>query len=439
MLTADLSGDSYTQTGFDPKSTQPSSTNPFGNPPWPGWTSSNGPNWVGFLTATYNKTKIQTYNLAYGGATVDSALVAPFEPTVLSLKNQVQDQFVPIYGSHPATAPWKDSDSLFAFWIGINDVGNSWWLSNATELYDQIFTVYDGLLESIYATGARNFLFLSVPPVNLAPLTLANGDYAIENEGKMIESWNTKLKNLTTAFSNRHNDTPTIFIHDTHTLFTDVIKDPKVYEQTAGLKNTTGYCTAYEKYVSRLLAYPTTTSRRVAQMFALSCMILLRRWSRACTDSVKVARRLGTRPTPAVCTPSTSISGSTVCILHFPCTTLPLFRWSRRSVVVGRPSEQNNFLTPSTFCSVGVARSVAKSLGDQMHSVAKIGLVICDRIPLQISTQAEQFAFECASVLISKIIKSLRNPYSTHANEVAGRNAIFQTRHSENKWVRLKA
>lgn len=191
---------------------------------------------------------MKTYNLAYGGATVDSALVAPYTPSVLSLKNQVKDQFVPIYGSHPSTAPWTESDSLFAFWIGVNDVGNSWWLDNATALYDQIFTVYDGLVESVYATGARNFLFLSAPPVNLAPLTLANGDYAIENEGKMLELWNTKLKNMTSAFSKRHtSNTPKIFVHDTYTLFKNVISNPKSYEQTAGLKNVTGYCTAYEK------------------------------------------------------------------------------------------------------------------------------------------------------------------------------------------------
>jgi phospholipase/lecithinase/hemolysin len=296
------SGDSYTQTGFDPKSTQPSATNPFGNPPWPGWTSSNGPNWVGFLTATYNTTKIQTYNLAYGGATVDSALVAPYTPTVLSLKNQVQDQFVPIYGSHPSSAPWKDNNSLFAFWIGINDVGNSWWLSNATALYDQIFTVYDGLLESVYATGARNFLFLSVPPVNLAPLTLANGDYAIENEGKMIETWNAKLKNLTTTFSKRHNNTPRIFIHDTHTLFTNVINNPKSYEQTAGLKNTTGYCTAYEKYVP-LLLLPSMCMGAVVRTVGLDRMIMPHRLQRIGTDNVTVAHLPGTRLTRVVCTP----------------------------------------------------------------------------------------------------------------------------------------
>jgi hypothetical protein len=211
-------------------------------------------------------------------------------------------------------------------------VGNSWWLSNATALYDQIFTVYDGLLESVYATGARNFLFLSVPPVNLA---LANGDYAIENEGKMIETWNAKLKNLTTTFSKRHNNTPKIFIHDTHTLFTNVINNPKSYEQTAGLKNTTGYCTAYEKYVPLLLLSPIASGRFV-RIFGLDRIIVSRHLRKVCTDNVTVAHLLGTRLTPAVCTPSTSIYGSTPCTLRSPSTTLQPHRWSRHSTVAAK-------------------------------------------------------------------------------------------------------
>ena len=46
-------------------------------------TSSNGPNWVEFLTDTYNVTDTKLVNLAYGGATIDSALVTPYLPTVL--------------------------------------------------------------------------------------------------------------------------------------------------------------------------------------------------------------------------------------------------------------------------------------------------------------------------------------------------------------------
>ncbi|KAF2706958.1 carbohydrate esterase family 16 protein [Pleomassaria siparia CBS 279.74] len=238
-------GDSYTQTGFDVKGTQPNPANPMGNPTYPGWTSSNGPNWVDFLTYTYNASYLQTYNMAYGGATVDSALVAPYAPTVLSMKNQIQDLYLPTYGSTTRSVPWTSASSLFAFFIGINDIGNSWWLANAT-LSDAIFTEYESLLNQLYATGARNFLFLSVPPINLAPLTLANGNWSIENEGIAVVDWNKRVVDLTTRFKSGKNGTVSTFVHDTHALFDAVIKDPKSYEQTSGLKNTTGYCTAYK-------------------------------------------------------------------------------------------------------------------------------------------------------------------------------------------------
>ncbi|KAF2733422.1 hypothetical protein EJ04DRAFT_495218 [Polyplosphaeria fusca] len=237
-------GDSYTQTGFNITGTQPSPSNPMGNPPYPGWTSSNGPNWVDFLTFTYNESLIQTYNLAYGGATVDSALVAPYKPTVLSMKNQIEDQFLPTYGAHSASTPWTSKNSLFAFWIGINDVGNSWWLKNST-LIDAIFAEYSSLLDQLYLTGARNYLFLTVPPVNLAPLTLQNGNYSIENEGLAIEDWNGRVKKMSEEFGARHNESTT-FVHDTWSVFSKALKDPKAFSQTSEIKNTTSWCKAYE-------------------------------------------------------------------------------------------------------------------------------------------------------------------------------------------------
>lgn len=159
----------------------------------------------------------------------------------------MQTEFVPRYGSHPTDAPWSSQDSLFAFFIGINDVGNSWWLNNAT-LYDAIFSRYAGLLDDVYKTGARNFLFLSVPPVQLAPLTLSkdDGGYAVENEGKVIVDWNKRLTALTAAFKKGHKDS-NVFVHDTYKVYDDVIKNPKAYPQTSGLKNVTGYCAAYAK------------------------------------------------------------------------------------------------------------------------------------------------------------------------------------------------
>ncbi|RDB22123.1 Acetylesterase [Hypsizygus marmoreus] len=58
-------GDSYTTDSFNVSAGVDS--------PVPGFTSSNGPNWVQFLV----------FNLASGGATIDAVLVPPFQPTVL--------------------------------------------------------------------------------------------------------------------------------------------------------------------------------------------------------------------------------------------------------------------------------------------------------------------------------------------------------------------
>lgn len=99
-----------------------------GNPPYPGFTATGGENWVDFVTTQYNKSLILTYNYAYGGATIDANLVPPFESTVLSLTDQV-NQFLSGAGTKPASSPWTSSNSLFSVFIGINDIGNSYYLS----------------------------------------------------------------------------------------------------------------------------------------------------------------------------------------------------------------------------------------------------------------------------------------------------------------------
>ena len=71
---------------------------------------------------------ILTYNYAYGGATIDASLVAPYESTVLSMTDQV-NQFLAGAATKPSTAPWTSDNALFSYWIGINDIGNSWYES----------------------------------------------------------------------------------------------------------------------------------------------------------------------------------------------------------------------------------------------------------------------------------------------------------------------
>jgi phospholipase/lecithinase/hemolysin len=226
-----------------------------GNPRYPGYTSANGPNWVGSLTTQHNASILQTYNLAYGGATVDSALVKPYKPEVLSVKQQVLDLFLPGYtGAEPTAASppkWKSGDTLFAVWIGINDVGNSFWDGEeaSAALYEKIFTVYADLLGKLYEAGARNFLFINVPPVDRSPLTIGQGKTAQDLEKKAIETWNTKLGSTVRTSLTGQGKAANVWMVDSNAIFTKVLDNPASFEATKGYKNVTGFCDAYQKYV----------------------------------------------------------------------------------------------------------------------------------------------------------------------------------------------
>ncbi|KAH6678458.1 hypothetical protein B0J14DRAFT_323102 [Halenospora varia] len=238
------SGDSYTQTGFNQSLTQPTPTNPMGNPAYPGWTASNGPNWIDYLTVKYNDSKLLTYNLAYGGATMDSTLVAPWKPEVSSIVDQIKKEWFPAYSSKPKSAPWSSENTIFTVFDGINDVGNSWWKDTST-LNAQIFAVFRGLVDDLYTAGARNFAFLNVPPVDRSPLALTNDAASQAAEKADIAAWNDALVNMTKSLKAAKPDV-NIFIIDANQLFTKVLDNPKSFPQTASLKNTTAYCTSYE-------------------------------------------------------------------------------------------------------------------------------------------------------------------------------------------------
>lgn len=158
-----VSGDSYSSTGFNiTTGPLPDAENPLGNPPFPGYTTSGGANWIDYLISEHNISTLLSYNFAYGGATTDASIVAPFLDTVLSFVDQVRE-FNGSIASHPSTAPWTSDNTLFGVWMGVNDVGNSYSESNVTEILDAIMVVYFDQLQTMYNAGARNFVLLSVP------------------------------------------------------------------------------------------------------------------------------------------------------------------------------------------------------------------------------------------------------------------------------------
>jgi phospholipase/lecithinase/hemolysin len=170
--------------------------------------------------------------------------VAPYLPTVLFVKQQVQNEYLTIYASHSSPVPWTSDDTLFTIFIGINDIGNSYASQNGA-LLPTIFTELSSLVDQLYTSGARNFLFLNVPPVDKSPLTRSAGPSAQSLEATAIADWNSRLSSLSTSLSKKHADT-TSFIFNTHKVFSRVIEHPCAYPQTCAYKNTTEFCTEYQ-------------------------------------------------------------------------------------------------------------------------------------------------------------------------------------------------
>jgi len=221
-------GDSYTSSGFLVNGTQPAIGNALGNPPYPGSTTVGGVNWVDVVTTVYNKSLLLTYNFAYGGATIDASLVAPYVPTVLSLTDQV-NEFLNNYSSKPSTAPWTTDNTLFSIWIGINDIGNSYSRTGDRFAFnDVLLNAYFSLVQKLYNTGARNFLFINVPPVYRSPLMLAQPSSAQLLEKSVIEDYNQKLLGKISVLKETYSGVRTR-VWDSYKVFDTILNDPSKY------------------------------------------------------------------------------------------------------------------------------------------------------------------------------------------------------------------
>ena len=91
--------------------------------------------------------------MAFGGAVVDSSLVDEIFPEVVQdLQQQIEDEFIPVYGNK-TVAPWTASNSLFAIFIGINDVNGAYKQENSTLINAAIFVVYSNLVDHVSSDG----------------------------------------------------------------------------------------------------------------------------------------------------------------------------------------------------------------------------------------------------------------------------------------------
>ncbi|KAG8965732.1 hypothetical protein FRC05_003049 [Tulasnella sp. 425] len=243
-------GDSYTTTGFDFTSTKPSAANVFGNPTYPGNTAcgSTVTNWIDEMIVTHNESFIYAYNFAYGGATIDATLVTPYLSTVQSMTDQV-NQFVTNLGSKPSYAPWTSSNAIFSFFIGINDIGNSYYQSGDRSAFsDTLLNAYFALVQKVYDAGGRNFLFINVPPIDRSPLMLGQGSTSTALEKSVIDTYNSKLAAKVSAFQSAHSGTTT-WLYNSNAKVTQILNSPTSYgfqdATTYGATSNLAWCNNY--------------------------------------------------------------------------------------------------------------------------------------------------------------------------------------------------
>lgn len=104
-------------------------------------------------------------------------------------------------------------------------------------------------MDDLYNAGARNFLFLTVPPTNRAPYYLEAGPQAAEQMATYVANYNAQLTRSVCDFRAKYTDLGSVTAFDTQPIFNTLLDE----WQTFGFVDVTGYCDAYEN------GTPTTT------------------------------------------------------------------------------------------------------------------------------------------------------------------------------------
>ncbi|KAI4107838.1 MAG: hypothetical protein LQ339_002448 [Xanthoria mediterranea] len=231
-------GASYATTGFrSGPDGLPDPAHPWGNSlamtPEHGPTNANGPNFVMYLTDTFNASQLLTYDFAFPGAQVSGAATGGKAGN--DLVTQVQQTFYHGYtpagareAGHPTRTVWHGDSSLFLFFFGINDNQAVFEKPNYAALTNRDFQAYEEQLESLYTYGARNFLLMNNPPMDIMPDFTGEGGVGTrvsathrQNIKRSVDNFNAHMSSMVVDFGTRHPDVA-IAVFDTHALFTQM-------------------------------------------------------------------------------------------------------------------------------------------------------------------------------------------------------------------------
>ncbi|KAF1976162.1 SGNH hydrolase [Bimuria novae-zelandiae CBS 107.79] len=250
-----------------------------GSPPPVGWnagvgykTSTGGLVWPRYASIYSNST---LYNYAVSGAVCSNNITPRTWSTINAPFPDIAGYELPAFiADSKYTAPngtafftGTPADTVYAVWIGTNDVGNDAFLTDSQvvgkTLSDYVDCVYD-VIDGLYTNGGRYFVLMNLAPLNLFPqyaipsqgglkstqffkdkLSVAGGNVT-EISYRMLETVDTvnSIYEYRTPFETRVNNTwpdAQVANFDVHALITDMYYNPAEYLNGTAPLNVTGY------------------------------------------------------------------------------------------------------------------------------------------------------------------------------------------------------
>uniref|UniRef100_A0A8H7Y3P1 Carbohydrate esterase family 16 protein n=1 Tax=Psilocybe cubensis TaxID=181762 RepID=A0A8H7Y3P1_PSICU len=197
-------------------------------------TSSEGSNWLEFLTGCFegkpSSCEKQLWDFSFAGADIDGNLLPLHSNFTVPLVDQVKQwlEFAADIIPHPV------DQTLTTWWIGINDTGDT--LNNSTitdfnEFWEVEMSSYFNAVQSATNRGLRTHLFINVPPEERSPSSLGNSTKASLVQTH-INEFNAILANHISVFKASN----PVMSFDAHAWFNKVLDNPIPY----GFTNTTG-------------------------------------------------------------------------------------------------------------------------------------------------------------------------------------------------------
>ncbi|KAL3422216.1 fungal cellulose binding domain-containing protein [Phlyctema vagabunda] len=236
-------GDSYSSDGFWAGSSIPSASQPLGVS-LPGTTTSGGLNWVGVSATQLNSSLTLAFDYAEYGASTDKTLVRGATHDLVAQVNEFQT-----YTAHNASdIAWTSANTMAVVWLGINDVGNSFWDGFATP-FDLIMDQYFRQLQYLYDAGIRTFTLFTVPPFEQAPVFIGQPSQSMSYVRSNISTYNEDLVTRLARFKSANSGvTGTVF--NTSASFLTALSNPTAYGAAdATCMNSDGKaCLWYDNY-----------------------------------------------------------------------------------------------------------------------------------------------------------------------------------------------